>query len=109
MDFVIAISYSNYRYLSGRPRIVSKFPLRDKAILDSVTVLPSLRGGRQRQPGLDISGRQHEVGDARHDFRFEAGAVEDAVMADALLHIMHPAMIRNRTAQPMRRLGLAET
>jgi len=50
------------------------------------------------QCGLRIRRRHHEIGNARHDFRFEARSVEHAVMADALLHVMHPAMIRNRTA-----------
>ena len=38
--FAIAISYSNYSYLSGVLRIGSEFPLQDRPILDSATVLP---------------------------------------------------------------------
>ena len=56
----------------------------------------SFRRGGQRS--LRIRRRHHEIGDAWHDFRFEAGTVEDAVMPDALLHVMHPAMTGDRRA-----------
>ena len=64
---------------------------------------------RIRERRLPVCRRHHEIGDARHDFRLEARAVEDAVMADALLHIMHPAVIGNRTAQRVRRFGLPKS
>ena len=65
--------------------------------------------GRKRLSCDRIRSRDHEVMDARHDFRFEARAVEHAVMSNALLNVMNAAMIRNRAAQCVRCFSLTET
>ena len=54
--------------------------------------------GRRGQRRLRIRRRQHEIGDARHDLRAETRTVEHAVMADALLHVVHPAIGRESTS-----------
>src|SRR5882672_1213010 len=50
--------------------------------------------------------RQHEIGNARLDFRAETRAVEHAIMADAGLKVMRLHVVRNAGAQFVRRLGL---
>ena len=77
-------------------------------------------GGRRRRPPADL--RRTRVGsvvkpgldagvegaDARRDFLAEAGAVEDAIMSDVFLQMMHPQFIGDIDAQILRRLGLAD-
>jgi hypothetical protein len=53
--------------------------------------------GSSQRP-LRACRRHHEIGNPRHDFRFEAGTVEHTVVSDAFLHVMHPAIAGNRTA-----------
>src|SRR5665213_4405954 len=50
------------------------------------------------QGRLHTRRRHHEIGNARHDFGFEARSVEHAVMSDALLHVMHPEIVGNCAA-----------
>src|SRR5882672_7985399 len=58
---------------------------------------------------LRIRRQQHEIGDAWHDFRFESGTVEDSVVSNTLLHIMHATIVGNRAAYCVRRFGLPKT
>ena len=71
-------------------------------------VEPRLFSGGSDQFQLGIGGRQHEIGNARHDFRTKPRTVEHAVMSDTLLHVMHAAVIRYGRAQRVRGFGLAE-
>src|SRR5215468_8309419 len=48
--------------------------------------------GRESERRLGIRRRNHEIVDARHDFRLEARAVEHAVVSDALLNVLHAPM-----------------
>ncbi len=50
----------------------------------------------------------HEVDDARRDLGAEARAVEDAVMADARLEVVHALVGRDVDAEVVRRLRLAD-
>src|SRR5579872_1269943 len=58
---------------------------------------------------LLVRRRNHEIGDARHDFRLETRAVEDAVMSHALLNVVDPAMSGDRGAQAVGRFGLSKS
>src|SRR5262249_48482423 len=52
--------------------------------------------------------RQHEVGDARGDFRAEPRSVEHAVMADPGLQPVWLVRVGNIDAKSVRRLGLTD-
>src|SRR5690606_31859917 len=62
---------------------------------------------RSRPARAAVAG--HEVDDARHDVGAEARAVEDPIMPDRRLHVMNVFLRRDVDAEPVRRLGLAET
>ena len=90
------------------------------ANLGSFNQFSGLRRAAESTPELQLFGsgdqfrfgigrRQHEIGNSRHDFRTEPRTVEHTVMTDALLHVMHATMIRNRRAQRVCRLGLSKT
>src|SRR5262245_23468104 len=69
-----------------------------------------LRNARRLTAGQPfVADRTDELADARLNFRTPARAVEDAVVADALLHIMHLLIARNADAEVVSRFRLPKT
>src|SRR5579864_505903 len=58
---------------------------------------------------LLVRRRNHEIGNARHDFPLETRAVEDAVMSYALLNVVDTAMSGDRGAQAVGGFGLSKS
>src|SRR6186713_697426 len=70
----------------------------------------SMLGGDLQRWGAHRAGavtRKHKIGDTRRDLCAEARAVEDAVVTNVWLQVVHLVFVRNIDAKRVRSLGLA--